>query len=452
MDNLRKYRIALIGCGPHAKRIYIKYMHSNKIEPSLIIDISINKKELESLVLELGWKNTKLFFIKQKNIYNPFSKSEKLKIVSLINDLKIKKAIISTPPEIHTPYAKLCLDMKIKVLVDKPLSSPKNISHGNSIELINDMTTLLEYDEGDNIVIQCQRRRHIGYKFIKKIIEDTYKKYKIAPHFIEIYHSDGRWDFPDEIPNLTNHPYGNGYGKLLHSGYHFIDLLNFLTSSVDYDEFELFSYKNSIDDFKYQIPDEFYKEMFNIDNKFIFPKNQFGEIDVYSLIKLKKEKRTLTTASVNLLHTGFSRRAWGVAKPDLYKGNGRLRHEMVNIQIGPLMNIQVHSYQSTEINDHQTIDKYETGGLEHFDIHIYRNSDLIGGKSYELIKLHELNKTENPEIGQNENARYQLVKDFIDEKKSGSDIKSHIKTNILIAGIAESMHTNEKVSGIMKLK
>jgi hypothetical protein len=421
------------------------------IEPSLIVDTTIKKDEIISLVADIGWKNTKLIFIDQKDIYCAFSETERDEILAVINDRHITKAIVSTPPEVHTSYARLCLEVNVKVLLDKPLSAPRNTSFGNSSELIDDFKSLLKYDNADNVVVQCQRRRHDGYRFIKQLIENVHEEYGIQPHFIDIYHSDGRWDFPDEIPKLTNHPYANGYGKLLHSGYHFIDLLNYLTSSLDYDKFEIFSYKNSINDFKAQIPDEFYKKMFNIDNQYVFPENGFGEIDSYSLIQLKKCGRTTTTASINLLHTGFSRRAWGIAKADLYKGNGRLRHERVNIQIGPLMNIQVHSYQSTEVHGEQTIDKSDTGGLEHFDIHIYRNSDLIGGKPYELIKLKELEKDKCVGIGQNENARYQLVDDFIDDAPSGSGIKSHIRTNILLAGIAESININERVSGSLNL-
>ncbi len=451
MTSKNDHGLVLFGCGLHAKRIYIGYMRSHGIEPFLIVDIAAKKDEITSLVANIGWKNTKLIFIEQKDAYNAFSDTEREYIINIINNCHITKAIISTPPEVHTPYAKLCLEAGIKVLLDKPLSAPRSVSYGNSSGLIDDFKSLLAYDTGDNIIIQCQRRRHDGYRFIKQLIKDVHQDYGIQPHFIDIYHSDGRWDFPDEIPNLTNHPYAFGYGKLLHSGYHFVDLLSYLTDTLDYDQFELFSYKNSINDFKAQIPDKFYKKMFNIDNRYIFPDNVFGEIDSYSLIQLKKDCRVTTTVSMNLLHTGFSRRAWGVAKKDTYKGNGRLRHERVNIQIGPLINIQVHSYQSTEVKGKQTINPHDTGGLEHFDIHIYRNSDLIGGKTYELVRLQDIEKSKSITVGQNENARYQLVDDFLNDIPSGSGIKSHIRTNILLAGIAESISTNEQVSGNFKL-
>jgi predicted dehydrogenase len=446
MNNLSK-NVALIGCGFHAKRIYIGYFKDNKLHPKLIVDTIKNKNSIMQIIDDNKWFDTKTYFVNSRDSYEAFNDNERSDIITLFHTLTIDKAIISTPPEVHTPYALLCIRAGAKILVDKPLSAPRNVSTGNSQELLNDMKKLLQYDTGDNIVIQCQRRRHDGYAYIKKLIQSIDNQYGIQPHFIDIYHSDGRWDFPDEIATLKNHPYTTGYGKLLHSGYHFVDLLAFLTDAIDYDAFDLFSYKHSINDFKTQIPDSFYKTTFDIDNKYSFADEGNGEIDNFSLIQLKNSGRVKTTASINLLHSGYTRRGWGEAKQDLYKGNGRLRHERVNIQIGPLMNIQVHSYQSTEVHDMQPIPEEAFGGLEHFDIHIFRNVDIIGGKPYELIQLKSLEKNLRSNIGQNENARYQLVDDFLADRPSYSAISSHIRTNILLASIAKSMYENQQISG-----
>ena len=438
--------LALIGCGFHAKRIYVKYLSDRSVQPKLIVDVFSNRESIMQVRRDNGWSDTKVYFVDPKDSYDSFSVINKAQIMRLFTNLQISKAIISTPPEVHMPYAKLCLEAGVKVLVDKPLSAPRNISSGNSSELLDDIMSLLRYDVGNNIVVQCQRRRHDGYRYVKSLIREIGEKYGLQPHFIDIYHSDGRWDFPDEIVTLKNHPYVTGYGKLLHSGYHFVDLLAFLTEDVSYDGFELFSYKHGINDFKAQVPDRFYKEAFGIENKHSFADHGHGEIDSYSLVQLKNGGRVRTTANISLLHSGFTRRSWGVAKADLYKGNGRLRHERVNIQIGPLMNIQVHSYQSTEVGDSQRAKPGDFGGLEHFDIHIFRNAEMIGGEPYELVTLKSLEESTAPGLGQNENARYQLIDDFLANRASNSAIRSHIRTNILLASIAESMHKNQQVS------
>jgi hypothetical protein len=115
------------------------------------------------------------------------------------------------------------------------------------------------------------------------------------------------------------------------------------------------------------------------------------------------------------------------------------------------MNIQVHSYQSTEVHDAQPIGRGEFGGLEHFDIHIFRNADIIGGKPYELVTIESLEDDAKIDLGQNENARYQLVDDFLADRESNSAISSHIRTNILLASIAKSMHENQQVSRNFRL-
>lgn len=442
--------IALIGCGPHAKRIYIGYMARNGLEPRLIVDIESSRSQLIKILDKNNWKNTKLYLVESSDPYIAFDDRQRGDIAKLLKELAIEKAIISTPPEVHIPYAILCLESGVKVLIDKPLSAPRGLSTGNSQQIVDDIYNLRSFDSGDNIVVQCQRRRHVGYKYVKGLIEDIEKEYGIQPHFIDIYHSDGRWDFPDEIPELTNHPYSYGYGKLLHSGYHFVDLACYLIDDFDYDSYRVMSYANTVQDFKSQIPDSFYKEQFGIDNKFEYPEKGYGEIDSYSLIRMERDGRSVATIALNLLHTGFSRRAWGVAKSDLYKGNGRLRHERVNIQIGPLMNIQIHSYQSTEVHDEHQPDPTHVGGLEHFEIHVFRNSDLIGGKPLEIISLEDLEKDSDKMIGigQNEYARHQLVTDFLADRPSQSGIDSHVRTNILLAAIAKSMNDQEEVNGV----
>lgn len=442
--------IALFGCGPHAKRIYIGYMVRHRLQPKLIVDTVSSKKEIESIIVKNGWQGTETYFITPSDAYVAFSEKEEGDIRNLIRSLEIHKAIISTPPEIHIAYAKMCVDEGLKILIDKPLSAPRDLSVGNAQQIVDDLNELLQHDTGDNIIVQCQRRRHLGYAYIKDMIQSAEQEYGIQPHFIDIYHSDGRWDFPDEIPLLTNHPYAHGYGKLLHSGYHFIDLACYLTETFNYDSYRVSSFANTIHDFKAQVPDAFYKKMFNLDNSHTPPENGYGEIDSYSLIQLERDNRAVATISMNLLHTGFSRRAWGEAKPDLYKGNGRIRHERVNIQIGPLINIQVHSYQSTELGDMNQPNPSECGGLEHFDIHIYRNSDLIGGVPFEIITLEDLEKNSATmnDIGQNEYARHQLVTDFVNDTPSRSGIGSHLRTNLLLASIAKSMHEKKEVRNV----
>ena len=77
-------------------------------------------------------------------------------------------------------------------------------------------------------MVQCQRRYHDGYLFIVDYLRKFIKDFGIPLTYIDILHGDGCWVLPNEFFERENHPYKYGYGKLMHSGYHFVDLLAWL--------------------------------------------------------------------------------------------------------------------------------------------------------------------------------------------------------------------------------
>jgi hypothetical protein len=122
---------------------------------------------------------------------------------------------------------------------------------------------------------------------------------------------------------------------------------------------------------------------------------------------------------LNLLSSGFSRRTWAEQAADTYKNNGRVRHESIQLTMGPLFNIQVHSYQSCEIKDRNNTayDHNSVGGLDHYQIHIFRNTEIIGGKPVEVIEGKDLFPdaiTQDASfIGHNETSRELCLDNFL---------------------------------------
>ena len=80
----------------------------------------------------------------------------------------------------------------------------------------------------------------------------------------------------------------------------------------------------------------------------------------------------------SLLHGGFSRRSWSEPRKDLYKGNGRVRHEYYSIHQGPFQSIKYESYQSDQIDNEDLKESGQVGGELHSDVLIFRNSKMIG--------------------------------------------------------------------------
>ena len=159
----------------------------------------------------------------------------------------------------------------------------------------------------------------------------------------------------------------------------------------------------------------------------------FGEIDFHSIINFKKDDKTITNCTLNLMQSGFSRRSWCNLPQDIYKGNGRVRHERLNIEVGPLMNIQIHSYQAYEISEKERIINNNVGSIEHFEIYIFRNCKLIGGKPFEKIDLDTISDDDQAFFcDKNEQARENCFISFLENINHESDLLRH-KDDIIIS-------------------
>ena len=465
MSQYSEYKFVLVGLGPHAKRIYINLFKKYKINLELLVDLKSQKENIQEYFKNNNFTNTELFLIDDsyKDLTSlPYSVSTNLKKV--IKSKNIKYAIISTEPKAHFMYAKFFLENDINILLDKPITAPINCNNDiNQARKIKE-----EYDELCELyklkknkikfMIQCKRRFHEGFIFVKNVLKETILKYNIPITYIDLYHSDGMWVMPSEYLSRENHPYKYGYGKLFHSGYHFIDLLtwileiNNLTKNKKINNAEMFcSTFNPIDALNV-INNDDYKNIFNTDkfeNIFENYENEFknyGELDFHSIINFKQNDKIITNCSLNLMQSGFSLRSWCNLPKDIYKGNGRVRHERLNIQVGPLLNIQIHSYQAYEISDEDKPLNNDVGSIEHFEIYIFRNSKIIGGKPFEKIDIANLSEKDKEYFyGYNEKARENCFISFLNNSNQDSDLLKHRVSIELVSKAYEIMATKSKI-------
>ena len=466
MNEFNDCNIMLVGLGPHAKRIYMNLFRKYRITPRIIVDLKSKKKEIENYLEEKDVRNVDLFLVEdEKRDLEELPNETKEKLKEIIKQKDIKYAIISTEPKAHFAYAKLFLDNDINILMDKPITAPVDVSsdfkQAEKIKKEYDiLCDMYKKKKGKiNFKIQCQRRFHEGYLYVKKALEQVVKEYNIPITYIDIYHNDGMWNMPSEFIERENHPYKYGYGKLFHSGYHFIDLMAWLlevnkeTKGKQINNAEMFvsTYK----------PIDFFNVFNNYDYKKILRTNRFekvlssdynnfkkyGEIDFHSIINFKQDERLITNCSINLMQSGFSRRAWSELPKDTYKANGRVRHERLNVQVGPLMNIQVHSYQAYEIADREKMCNNNVGSVEHFDIYVFRNSQLIGGKTFDMLDIATLSEKDKEYFeGYNEKARENCFINFLLDIDDSSDLLEH-KSSIEITEKAyEIMSSNKNMA------
>ena len=395
----------LVGLGPHAKRIYYPFLEKHRdrygIRLKLLIELENQSQKVANFLDQRILRPEKILYLPNNEVNRMGAVLEgiaKKELDSLVLSEKIDGIIISTEPKAHKIYAEWALKNNISILMDKPITSPRDVS--TNIESAKqiykdylDLENMLKQSTA-KFYITCQRRNHAGYVFIKKMLKAFIAEYRIPVSYIDIYHADGAWSLPHEF-GKENHPYKYGYGKLMHSGYHFIDLFAWIAqTNLDFtcvrpDSAKIYTARFTPNDFFKQIPEGVYDRF--------FPHRQcgefyrayhredyahYGELDAYIVLQLMRGRDVVTTSSINLQQNSYSGRGWFDLPDDTYKGNGRVRHERVTIQVSHLLNIQVHSYQSHEQKETSTV-----GGKDHFDILIFRNKRLIGGEEFTKIPI-----------------------------------------------------------------
>lgn len=457
--------IILIGCGPHSKRVYlpaIEKLDSARI--SLIIELNSQKDEVAKVLNTYNVTNT--YFTEWFD-----DKLPQIMIDYLDNHIQthnVTGVIISTEPLIHKAYSKWALSKGLNILLDKPITTRKNVvtEISQAVGILEDYDEILaDYLELQKkkktvFIINSQRRFHKGFQFVIDKIKEVKELTNCPINFIQAYHSDGQWRFPSEIVTQNYHPYCFGYGKASHSGYHIFDTaIEFYKASACLDKlassFDVYCSMLQPKGFFKQLPSNDYSKLFgfkdntqsrwNTDD--VYEKcSKFGELDLSSVITMRKDCISVANININLIHNGYSGRTWLEPGNDLYKGNGRIKHESYYIQQGPFQSIQIHSYQGSDQHDLEDGIEDYCGGKNHFDVHVFRNPLLANGKSQpEIFKLTDF--FDKPKVGFESNimmeqVKFKVVKDFVDF------INGNIEKNMMLSQITSHKTSVQIMSGV----
>lgn len=467
----KRINLIEIGFGPHAKRVYSPALEELKskfdVNLSLVVDLKEKEEDVRSY---FKYKKHLPEFLFIEPFEGELPADVENYLTDYINLNNINAVIISTEPLTHYVYAKWALKNNLHILMDKPISTNKNvisdINQARKVEedyldLLNHYLEL-QKSKDTAFVINAQRRFHSGYQTVVDLLTEIVKETNCPVTSIQSMHCDGQWRLPCEIVSQNYHPYNTGYGKASHSGYHIFDAVYQFyrvskhTNKVA-NEMEVYSSMFQPNGFLQQINEDDYEKYFGEEyfdvKKYsdkelssIFPK--YGEIDLSAVVRLLKDGVCVGNISINLLHNGFGMRNWMVPAQDLYKGNGRVKHEYHNIQQGPFQNIQIHSYQSKDKHDVNTAVDDELGGNNHFDIHVFRNERMLGhGKPLEIIRMSDLKKKQNIEDNKLvvEQIKYKVVEEFlsfisggIGKDKLTSNIEDHLMPVQIMSSVYQS--------------
>ncbi len=452
-------RVLVIGCGPDARRNYLPVLEqmpaARDLRLAAVVDLEDQRETLEQYFASRPLKPEKYIWVPPAARDNSSLSSGVRRALDRLSAAQpIDAVFITTEPKAHLPYLAWAIEKDLPVLVEKPLSAPVDASCRTkpAQEIMHHflrILRLLDQHPLSRVTVMAQRRYHPGYNFIRSYVRDLVEEFRIPISFVDLYYSDGQWRLPDEY-DWENHPFKYGYGKLLHGGYHFIDLLQVLLESNDLlpekapNRVSAFSHSFRPSDALAQITLTDYERLWARagSHRGFGPcrTDACGELDCYNLLQFRRDDIVVTTAAVNLLHNGFSRRAWREPADDTYKRNGRVRHERCTINVGPLLSIQVFSYEAWEtdkVDRSNPLREWKPGSPRHFEIHICRNSELTGGKPFEVINFGDDGRLSPPTFVQE--ARLSCINEFFSGALSSSDLRSHYRSNLLMALISENL-------------
>lgn len=453
---MNKVSILQIGIGFHARRIYvptvIRLSKDMPVELKAGVELVQSKPGVEEY-LRAGGIDIAMAYIQPA--YGDVLDAETAgRLDELVKEQGINAVIISTDPIAHKPFAKWALSRGLHILMDKPITTRSKVSSSLAAAkgLVRDFEDLcadymeLQKTKETIFSVMVQRRYEAGYKKVFELIREVGERFNAPVTSIQASHSDGVWIFPDEVVEQKSHPYSTGYGKCSHSGYHIFDIIwQFYQASglngkgADAGEAmtSFLSPRGLLQQFGQKDFSKYFPDYHNVsrrtDEQLWDEFDEYGEIDAFSIVRLLRKNETICNISTNLIHNGFSRRSWAVPNNDLYKGNGRVKHQTYSIQQGPFQNIQIHQYQSDDKHDQGGVHDETVGGNNHFDIYVFRNSAMFGAEEPALKKYSpkdfDTEGTLDSKRLHNESVKDSVIREFI-QFVLGEIPKSALKSNI----------------------
>lgn len=395
-------RLMIVGVGPHATRFYLPALAASGPEFGVAVVAAVElegqgPRAREALATS-GHSDATVIEVPPFEGLLPAATASHLDAVC--GELGIGSVIVATEPMAHLGYALWAIERGHALLLDKPISTRRNAAHdldaargiAADFELL---AAACRRKAAAPVVSICAHRRfHPGIREVLKLVAETSGQTGCPVTSIHCHHSDGQWRFPMEMLTQEHHSYHHGHGKASHSGHHFLDCAwlfwraGAAAAGVAADGLRVVSSMIPAESHVAQLPRNTYERLFGVDYAAVctLPDDELrrrlrscGELDVSGIATFMQDGLPLCNATFDLQHTGFSRRAWATPPADLYKGNGRVKHEHQRVHIGPFRAIHVHSYQAVDQHDRQDAADLLPGGRNHYEITVFTNTEMLGG-------------------------------------------------------------------------
>ena len=335
-------------------------------------------------------------------------------IKNSLNDIlrlnPVEAVLISTTPEQHRAYATWALENGLDALIDKPITSRPNAAHDfkQALGILEDWEALnrLSVKRSRMVMINSHRRFHPAYRAVGELLSEVAREYGFGVTSLTSFNSDGQWRMPDELLEIGYHGFKDGNGVLSHFGYHYLDLASMwyrkgtppdrladtAAISSSFSLAQNYARQVTANDAGRVLALNGEPAPKSDDSRILEALRTYGEMDSFGSIEMWRDDVLTGHISLQMVHSGFSQRAWTKPALNLYKENGRVRWENHLIQQGPLHAIEIRSFQAVQpshVDPEEGIPRWELGGSDHLEINVFRNK-LIGGKALETINIKDL--------------------------------------------------------------
>jgi predicted dehydrogenase len=363
-------------------------------------------------------------------------------LVDLRSQGLLEGLMVCTEPKAHFPYLAWAAKEGIDVLVDKPITVPPGfLTHGHrSVGLIRDFHALrrLQHRHGSRITVLVPRRAHAGYEAIRTLVQDFVIHQQVPITALRVSHAGGVWNMPNEW-HREQHPYKYGYGGVLHSGYHQIDLfadllrLNGLVDGRWGEQLVMSTAHTAPMDVHLQEGHR-YGALFGSDHPSLVPSgplHAMGEVDVKAVLRLVNGSNTVTLGSIDMMQTSLSTRTTPDPPEDPYKKMGRLRQEELSVTLGHLLTLVAEGDRFPG-RDHVFTVRIGRNGLAGAEV--YKDKVWVDG---ETVTRH--GHTYHTDL--TGMAHEILVTQWLNDEPTRSELADHELSVQILAGIFTSMHT-----------